>query len=165
MRNPSWTPPFPGRSCQIPPTGAFSPSSSTARSGCGAAWTGSSPNSTGGTRPHWKPAVLNILRTGLYQLLFTDRIPPFAAVNEAVGIARDLAPAAAGLVNAILRNCPPEKGRHRLARYGKGPREGDRRSPFPSPAGSSGACSPATAWKKPSPSAGRTTPSRPLRSA
>src|SRR3989339_137952 len=34
-------------------------------------------------------AVRNILRTGLYQLLFTDRIPPSAAVNEAVGIARD----------------------------------------------------------------------------
>jgi len=49
-------------------------------------------------------AVLNILRTGLYQLQFTDRIPPFAAVDEAVGIARDLVPAAAGLVNAILRN-------------------------------------------------------------
>jgi len=48
-------------------------------------------------------AVLNILRTGLYQLQFTDRIPPFAAVNEAVGIARGLVPAAAGLVNAVLR--------------------------------------------------------------
>jgi 16S rRNA (cytosine967-C5)-methyltransferase len=49
-------------------------------------------------------AVRNILRTGLYQLWFTDRIPPFAAVNEAVGIARDVSPAASGLVNAILRN-------------------------------------------------------------
>jgi 16S rRNA (cytosine967-C5)-methyltransferase len=49
-------------------------------------------------------AVKNILRTGLYQLRFTERIPPFAAVNEAVGIARDVSPAAAGLVNAILRN-------------------------------------------------------------
>ena len=53
--------------------------------------------------------VRNILRTGLYQLQFTDRIPPFAAVNEAVGIARDLAPAAAGLVNAILRNALRKK--------------------------------------------------------
>lgn len=54
-------------------------------------------------------AVRNILRTGLYQLLFTDRIPPFAAVNEAVGIARDLSPAASGLVNAILRNALRKK--------------------------------------------------------
>ncbi|MHB8907448.1 MAG: 16S rRNA (cytosine(967)-C(5))-methyltransferase RsmB [Syntrophales bacterium] len=49
-------------------------------------------------------AVKNILRTGLYQLLFTDRIPPFAAVNEAVNIARALSPAATGLVNAVLRS-------------------------------------------------------------
>jgi 16S rRNA (cytosine967-C5)-methyltransferase len=57
-----------------------------------------------GSAAELETTVLNILRTGLYQLRFTDRIPPFAAVNEAVEIARDLAPAAAGLVNAILRN-------------------------------------------------------------
>ena len=49
-------------------------------------------------------SVRNVLRTGLYQLWFTDRIPPFAAVNETVEIARSGSPAAAGLVNAILRN-------------------------------------------------------------
>ena len=54
-------------------------------------------------------AVRNILRTGLYQLLLSDRIPPFAAVNEAVAIARDVSPAASGLVNAILRNAIREK--------------------------------------------------------
>lgn len=54
-------------------------------------------------------AVRNILRTGLYQLLLTDRIPPFAAVNEAVRIARDLSPGASGLVNAILRNALRKK--------------------------------------------------------
>jgi len=53
--------------------------------------------------------VQNILRTGLYQILFTDRIPPFAAVNEAVGIAKKVCPSAAGLVNAILRNALREK--------------------------------------------------------
>ena len=53
--------------------------------------------------------VRNILRTGLYQLLFTDRIPPFASVNEAVGIAKKSCPAAAGLVNAILRNALRER--------------------------------------------------------
>ena len=53
--------------------------------------------------------VRNILRTGLYQLLLSDRIPPFAAVNEAVAIARDVSPAASGLVNAILRNAIREK--------------------------------------------------------
>jgi 16S rRNA (cytosine967-C5)-methyltransferase len=53
--------------------------------------------------------VPNILRTGLYQLLFTDRIPHFAAVNEAVGIAKKECPAASGLVNAMLRNALREK--------------------------------------------------------
>jgi 16S rRNA (cytosine967-C5)-methyltransferase len=48
--------------------------------------------------------VRNILRTGVYQLLNTDRIPPFAAVNETVDIAKNIRPAAAGLVNAVLRN-------------------------------------------------------------
>ncbi len=48
--------------------------------------------------------VRNILRTGVYQLLHTDRIPPFAIVNEAVEIAGKMRPAASGLVNAVLRN-------------------------------------------------------------
>jgi len=55
--------------------------------------------------------VRNILRTGIYQLFFTDRIPAFAAVNEAVGVAKKSCPAAAGLVNAILRNVLREKER------------------------------------------------------
>ncbi len=48
-------------------------------------------------------SLRNILRIGLYQLLFTDRIPPFAAVNEAVKTAKAMHPAGAGLVNAVLR--------------------------------------------------------------
>lgn len=56
-------------------------------------------------------SVRNILRTGIYQLFFTDRIPAFAAVNEAVGIAKKDCPAASGLVNAILRNVLREKER------------------------------------------------------
>jgi 16S rRNA (cytosine967-C5)-methyltransferase len=48
--------------------------------------------------------VKNILRTAVYQLLFTDRIPPFAIVNEAVKIAKISHRASSGLVNAILRN-------------------------------------------------------------
>jgi len=53
--------------------------------------------------------VRNILRTGLYQLCYTDRIPPFAAVNEAVGIAGKTCPAASGLVNALLRTALRKK--------------------------------------------------------
>lgn len=46
--------------------------------------------------------VLEILRIGVYQLVYLDRIPQHAAVNEAVKMTRKLAPRAAGLVNAVL---------------------------------------------------------------
>jgi 16S rRNA (cytosine967-C5)-methyltransferase len=43
------------------------------------------------------------LRLGLYQLLFLDRIPAYAAVDASVRIVRRGNPGAAGLVNAVLR--------------------------------------------------------------
>ncbi len=48
--------------------------------------------------------IKNILRTAIYQLNFTDRIPEFAIVDEAVEMTKNLHPAGSGLVNAILRN-------------------------------------------------------------
>jgi len=48
-------------------------------------------------------AVREILRLGVYQLAFLDRIPPFAAVNEAVGACRRRHRRSAGFVNAVLR--------------------------------------------------------------
>ncbi|GAM09227.1 ribosomal RNA small subunit methyltransferase B [Geobacter sp. OR-1] len=48
-------------------------------------------------------SVLILLRIGLYQLLFLDRVPVSAAVNETVNLAKILAPKAAGFVNAVLR--------------------------------------------------------------
>jgi len=54
----------------------------------------------------------NILRLGLYQLIFTDRIPPGAAVSESVNLARGMVHQSRGaFVNAILRNFlrSPEK--------------------------------------------------------
>ena len=48
--------------------------------------------------------IKNILRTGLYQLQFSDRLPAFAVVDEAVKIARLFHPQAGGLVNAVLRS-------------------------------------------------------------
>lgn len=45
--------------------------------------------------------IRNILRMGLYQLIYLDRIPPHAAINESV----ELCPARSrGFANAILRN-------------------------------------------------------------
>ena len=48
--------------------------------------------------------VLNILRLGIYQIMFLDKIPVYAAVNESVEMAKKLNPGAAKFVNAILRN-------------------------------------------------------------
>ena len=50
------------------------------------------------------PVVLNILRVGAYQILFLDKIPSSAAVNEAVKIAKSTGNAkAGGYINALLR--------------------------------------------------------------
>ena len=52
---------------------------------------------------HLEPVVLNILRIGGYQILFMDKIPHSAAVNEAVEMVKRWGrPKAAGMVNAIL---------------------------------------------------------------
>lgn len=52
-----------------------------------------------------EPAVRSVLRLGLYQLLFLDRVPVHAAVNESVALckASTRTSRAAGLVNAVLR--------------------------------------------------------------
>ncbi len=51
-----------------------------------------------------RPALQNILRLGLYQIFWLDRIPPHAAVNEMVELAkRSGYGAQAGFVNALLR--------------------------------------------------------------
>ncbi len=48
--------------------------------------------------------VLNLLRLGLYQILFMDRVPVSAAVNESVEMAKASGKEeAAGFVNAVLR--------------------------------------------------------------
>lgn len=48
------------------------------------------------------PAVVDVLRLGVYQLLHTD-VAPYAAVSETVDLAARHASRARGLVNAILR--------------------------------------------------------------
>ena len=52
-----------------------------------------------------EPPVRDCLRLGAYQLLFLDRIPVHAAVNETVALCKKYAknPRASGLVNAVLR--------------------------------------------------------------
>lgn len=51
-----------------------------------------------------EPVIRNILRIGGYQILFMDKIPHRAAVNEAVEMCRrNQRPRATGMVNAVLR--------------------------------------------------------------
>ena len=52
-----------------------------------------------------KSQLKNILRLGLYEMLFMDGTPDYAAINEAVDIAKyTLGSKSGDLVNAILRN-------------------------------------------------------------
>jgi 16S rRNA (cytosine967-C5)-methyltransferase len=55
-------------------------------------------------------AVLLLLRLGIYQLLYLDRIPASAAVNETVKLAHQSAPRATGFINALLRRTDRERG-------------------------------------------------------
>lgn len=59
-----------------------------------------------------QPQLLNILRLGLYQLFFMDRIPARAAVNECVSLCREIGmERASGLVNAVLRRASENRDR------------------------------------------------------
>lgn len=52
-----------------------------------------------------KPQVRVLLQMGVYQLLFMDKIPDSAAVNETVSLAKSNGCSfAAGMINAVLRN-------------------------------------------------------------
>lgn len=47
--------------------------------------------------------ILNILRIGVYQIIFLDKIPKSAAVNESVNLSKKYGFKSTGFVNAILR--------------------------------------------------------------
>lgn len=61
-------------------------------------------------RPDTESVVRDILRMGAYQILYLDRVPDSAAVDESVKIARlvDRAPFA-GLINGVLRGLTRDK--------------------------------------------------------
>lgn len=48
--------------------------------------------------------VLLLLRLGLYQLRYLDRVPSHAAVHETVELTKEILPRASGLINGVLRN-------------------------------------------------------------
>src|SRR5512139_4040098 len=54
--------------------------------------------------------LLTVLRLGAFQILFLDKVPVSAAVNESVRLAKSgPAPWTAGMVNGILRSLAREK--------------------------------------------------------
>ncbi|MBQ9468071.1 MAG: 16S rRNA (cytosine(967)-C(5))-methyltransferase RsmB [Clostridia bacterium] len=53
--------------------------------------------------------VLVLLRLGAYQILYLDRVPDSAAVNETVGLCKKVRKNAAGLVNAVLRRLSKDR--------------------------------------------------------
>lgn len=61
-----------------------------------------------GKRNDLHPVLRDVLRIGLYQIFYMDKIPVSAAVNESVTLAkkhcRPLGPVAASLTNGVLRN-------------------------------------------------------------
>ena len=62
--------------------------------------------------------IRNILRMGIYQLVYFDRIPPHAAINESV----ELCPARSrGFANAILRNYQRKSGEIKFPDKDKSP--------------------------------------------
>jgi 16S rRNA (cytosine967-C5)-methyltransferase len=67
---------------------------------------------SGKTLQYFDPEVTTILRLGIYQIRFLEKIPKSAAVNEAVELTKAARKrSAAGLVNAVLRKCQPAQRR------------------------------------------------------
>ncbi|MBU5677362.1 16S rRNA (cytosine(967)-C(5))-methyltransferase RsmB [Alkaliphilus sp. MSJ-5] len=50
------------------------------------------------------PYTLNLLRLGIYQLLFLNKVPSFAAVNETVNLSKKYCKKTTGFINGVLRN-------------------------------------------------------------
>jgi len=62
--------------------------------------------------PKLEPQVLTLLRLGVYQLLYLDRVPQRAAVHSTVDLARRQGfERATGLINGVLRSCIREPQR------------------------------------------------------
>ncbi len=56
-----------------------------------------------------KKPIKVLLRMGLYQMVFMDSVPEYAAVNETVKLARKVAPGRDGFLNGVLRGYGKKK--------------------------------------------------------
>ncbi len=61
-----------------------------------------------------KNPVLTLLRMGLYQMIFMDSVPAYAAVSETVRMAKRLTPGREGFINGVLRGYAKKGGEIRL---------------------------------------------------
>lgn len=68
-----------------------------------------------------KKNSLNILRLAVYQILFMDSVPDYAAVNEAVEIAKKTSKGQAPFINGVLRNILRNKDKVKLPDAKKNP--------------------------------------------
>jgi len=65
------------------------------------------------------PWIRTILRLSAYQILYLDKVPVSAAINEGVNLAKEYAPVGtSGFVNGVLRNL--ERGKERITYPDKG---------------------------------------------
>jgi 16S rRNA (cytosine967-C5)-methyltransferase len=70
------------------------------------------------------PSILQILRVGVYQIGFMDRIPAHASINEAVKLAKKYGhKGTVGYVNGVLRSVERESGRYFSDKESKTPDE------------------------------------------
>ncbi|MDO4482434.1 MAG: 16S rRNA (cytosine(967)-C(5))-methyltransferase RsmB [Bacillota bacterium] len=68
-----------------------------------------------------KKNSLNILRLAVYQILYMDSVPDYAAVNEAVELAKNTSKGQAPFINGVLRNVLRNKDKVKLPDGRKNP--------------------------------------------
>lgn len=64
-----------------------------------------------------RPELMALLRVGLYQILYLERIPVYAAVDQCVEAAKSISQSSAGFVNGILRTAAEHLEEYREAPF------------------------------------------------
>ena len=67
--------------------------------------------------------VVEILRLGLYQMLYMDKVPTSAAVNESVKLAKKMTRGLSGFLNVVLRNAERNRDQLTIDDLAKNPTE------------------------------------------
>jgi len=70
------------------------------------------------------PEIRALVRVGLYQILYLERVPVYAAVDQCVEAAKSVGTGAAGFVNGVLRTAAERREEYREAPFHLGGAEG-----------------------------------------